>query len=191
MYFPSSVPISRLSYSTSFTPLGPSSQSRPSTPYRTPGRPNKGKFSGGGLGGVQEEEGEQILSITRGPSPSSRLWAVLAREEFSVWVTTPKVVLAKLKRTPISLRNYGSNSTISFHGEDRIVVTTTTGHTLLYEIHSVNEDKRKNGVYVLPGGDKARQVWPRGSGEGNTELQGILLKGSGERSIQVGDGVGW
>lgn len=141
------------------------------------------------MGGVQEEEGEQILSIT--PSHNRVLWAVLGREEFSVWVTRPKVVLAKLKRTPISLRNHGSNSTIHFRGENRIVVTTTSGHTLLYEIHMANEDKRKNGVYVLPGGEKAREVWPRGSGEGSTELQGIVLRGLGERSIQVGDGVGW
>ncbi|GAA5895098.1 Ric1p [Sporobolomyces salmoneus] len=194
MYFPSPLPTTRLSLSTSFTPLGPSSASRPSTPYRTPGRPPKGKFKGDLLGGVQEEEGEEVLAIEKSPYAGRDgrvLWAVLGREEVSVWCTRPKVVLAKLKRTPISLRTYGSNSTVHFHSPTRLVVTTTTGHTLLYSISPIVAGKSKdsNKVYVLPGGEKSRELWPRGSGEGE-DLEGICLKGEGERSIQVGEGIG-
>lgn len=94
MYFPSPLPTTRLSLSTSFTPLGPASSSRPSTPYRTPGRPPKGKFKGDSLGGVQEEEGEEVLAIVKGPTDDNNerdgartLWAVLGREEVSVWST--------------------------------------------------------------------------------------------------------
>jgi len=98
MYFPSPLPTTRLSLSTSFTPLGPSSASRPSTPYRTPGRPPKGKFKGDSLGGVQEEEGEQVLAIVKGPTEGIRrdgrtLWAVLGREEVSVWCTRVSFLL--------------------------------------------------------------------------------------------------
>ncbi|GAA5924449.1 RIC1 family protein [Sporobolomyces koalae] len=202
MYFPSPLPTTRLSLSTSFTPTGPSAASRPSTPYRTPGRPPKGKFKGDFLGGVQEEEGEQVLQIVLGPRPRIRprsrsyaqhheddrtLWAVLAREEVSVWSIRPKVVLAKLKRTPVSLRTHGSNHLVHFHSSTRLVVTTTSGHTLLYSIAPVSH--KQNHVYVLPGGDKVREVWPQGAGEGQ-ELEGICLQGAGERSMQVGDGVG-
>ena len=91
MYFPSPLPTTRLSLSTSFTPLGPASSSRPSTPYRTPGRPPKGKFKGDSLGGVQEEEGEQVLEIVKcdkpDPNHGTTLWASLGREEVNVWST--------------------------------------------------------------------------------------------------------
>ncbi|GAA5957240.1 hypothetical protein JCM3765_000401 [Sporobolomyces pararoseus] len=192
MYFPSPLPTTRLSLSTSFTPLGPSSASRPSTPYRTPGRPPKGKFKGDLLGGVQEEEGEQVLEIVKCSQPDLQgktLWASLGREEVNVWCTRPKVVLAKLKRSPLSLRSFGSNQWVQFHSPTRLLVTTTTGHTLLYSIEPLPPSK--SNVYVLPARDKGnvQQVWPRGSGEGE-ELKGIVLKGEAERSIQVGDGIG-
>ncbi|GAA6007995.1 hypothetical protein JCM11491_006569 [Sporobolomyces phaffii] len=184
MYFPSPLPVTRLSLATSFTPLGPSSASRPSTPYRTPGRPPKGKFKGDALGGVQEEEGEQVLAIVAAPTDPN-LWATLGREDVAVWSHRPAVVLAKLKRSPISLRTHGSNAHVAFHSDARLVVTTTTGHSLLYKITPLGRR-----VYALPGGDKAREQWPRGPGEGPDEIPGVALEGDGERSIQVGDGIG-
>ncbi|GAA6063151.1 hypothetical protein JCM10212_006309 [Sporobolomyces blumeae] len=211
MYFPSPLPTTRLSLSTSFVPSGPSPLSRPSTPYRTPGRPSKGKFKDS-LGGVQEEEGEEVVAIAKGPDvdddrvhddlsghddgdrPLRGLWAVLGREEVSIWSTRPKVVLAKLKRTPVSLRTHGSNSLVHFHSRDRIVITTTSGHSLLYSLgpihqHNKAKNRKANDVYVLPGGEKAKDLWPAGPGEGQ-DLEGIVIRGEGERSIQVGDGVG-
>ena len=92
MYFPSPLPTTRLSVSTSAVPIGPSPTLK-TTVYKTPGRPAKGKFKDS-LGGVLEEEGEEILSITRGPdastsstgqAPRQTLWAALGREELSVW----------------------------------------------------------------------------------------------------------
>ncbi|GAA5973403.1 hypothetical protein JCM11641_003115 [Rhodosporidiobolus odoratus] len=200
MYFPSPLPTTRLSLSTSFLPTGPSPPAKTQV-YKTPGRPSRGKFKGA-LGGVQEEEGEEVLAIVRGPAVESEadsdgvgrtLWAALGREEVSVWSTRPKVVLAKLRRTPLSLRTHGGNASVTFHGSRRIVVTTTGGHHLLYSISPIGTGEatrtRKSGaVYVLPGGEKAKEVWPDGPGEGG-ELEGVVLKGEGERGMAIGDGV--
>lgn len=43
---------------------------------------------------------------------------------------------------------------------------------------------------MLPGGEKAKEVWPDGPGEGG-ELEGVVLKGEGERGMAIGDGVSW
>jgi hypothetical protein len=107
----------------------------------------------------------------------------------------PKVVLAKLRRTPISLRTHGSNASLHFHGPSRIVLTTSTGHHLIYKIDTIGTGEatrtRKSGaVYVLPGGEKAKEVWPDGPGEGG-ELEGVVLRSEAERGMAVGDGVGW
>ncbi|BGP45572.1 WD40 repeat protein [Rhodotorula kratochvilovae] len=207
MYFPSPLPTTRLSVSTSALPVGPA-PAQPSRLYKTPGRPSKGKFKDS-LGGVQEEEGEEIIDIACGPAsdrdddagdddapppPGGRtLWAALGREELSVWSTRPKVVLAKLRRTPLSLRTHGSNASVHFHGPTRLVVTTSSGHHLLYSIvpaAAASASRRTtNEVYVLPGGEKAAEAWPKGPGEGH-ELEGIVLRGDGERGMAVGEGVG-
>ncbi|GAA5879805.1 hypothetical protein JCM8547_005190 [Rhodosporidiobolus lusitaniae] len=202
MYFPSPLPTTRLSNSTSFLPTGPSPPSK-TTIYKTPGRPSKGKFKES-LGGVQEEEGEEILAIVRGPDVEDNgltggtsgrtLWAALGREEVSVWSTRPKVVLAKLRRTPLSLRTHGSNASIHFHGPSRLILTTSSGHHLIYSISPIGSGEatrtRKSGaVYVLPGGEKAKEVWPNGPGEGG-ELEGIVLRAEGERAMAVGEGIG-
>ncbi|GAA6042843.1 hypothetical protein JCM8097_004456 [Rhodosporidiobolus ruineniae] len=200
MYFPSPLPTTRLSLSTSFLPTGPSPPAKTAV-YKTPGRPAKGKFRGE-LGGVQEEEGEEVLEIVRGPDlddgetgqgSGRTLWAALGREEVSVWSTRPKVVLAKLQRTPISLRTHGSNASVRFHGPSRLILTTTTGHHLLYTISAIGageatKTRRSGAVYVLPGGEKAKEVWPDGPGEGG-ELDGIVLRSDGERGMGIGDGV--
>ncbi|GAA5849964.1 hypothetical protein JCM9279_002475, partial [Rhodotorula babjevae] len=207
MYFPSPLPATRLSVSTSALPVGPAPP-QPTRPYKTPGRPSKGKFKDS-LGGLLEEEGEEIIDIARGPDcdegegddaaslPAGArcLWASLGREEFSVWSTRPKVVLAKLRRTPFSLRTHGSNASIHFHGPTRIIVTTSTGHHLVYSIvpastaATTGRRPTTNEVYVLPGGDKAQEAWPKGAGEGQ-ELQGIVICGDGERGMAIGEGVG-
>ncbi|GAA5979590.1 hypothetical protein JCM10908_002976 [Rhodotorula pacifica] len=197
MYFPSPLPTTRLSVSTSAVPVGPSPTLK-TTVYKTPGRPAKGKFKDS-LGGLLEEEGEEILSIARGPDASSvhdghaprqTLWAALGREELSVWSIRPKVVLAKIRRTPLSLRTHGSNAAVHFHGSTRIVVTTSNGTNLLYSIQPAPRAKGATvEVYVLPGGEKASEAWPKGPGEGN-ELEGIILKPEGERSMAIGEGIG-
>ncbi|BGP22387.1 ribosome control protein 1 domain containing protein [Rhodotorula toruloides] len=199
MYFPSPLPTTRLSISTSAVPVGPSLSAK-TLVYKTPGRPSKGKFKDS-LGGVQEEEGEEILDIVRGPefadgesagATRQTLWVALGREEVSVWSIRPKVVLAKLRRTPISLRTHGSNASVHFHGPSRLVITTSSGHHLFYSILPVVSSANKRGaneIYVLPGGEKAAQAWPRGPGEGQ-ELEGIVLRGEGERGMAIGDGVG-
>ncbi|GAA5829201.1 hypothetical protein JCM11251_004158 [Rhodosporidiobolus azoricus] len=201
MYFPSPLPTTRLSLSTSFLPTGPAPPAKTAV-YKTPGRPPRGKFKGE-LGGVQEEEGEEILAIVRGPdldgkhaggSSERSLWAALGREEVSVWSTRPKVVLAKLRRTPLSLRTHGSNASVVFHGPSRLIVTTTNGHHLIYTISPIasgeaTRTRRSGAVYVLPGGEKAKEVWPDGPGEGG-ELEGVLLRSEGERGMAVGDGIG-
>ncbi|GAA6008268.1 RIC1 family protein [Rhodotorula paludigena] len=194
MYFPSPLPTTRLSISTSALPVGPSPAPKASL-YKTPGRPSKGKFKDS-LGGVQEEEGEEVLDIARGPCDPSggrALWAALGREEVSVWAIRPKVVLAKLRRTPLSLRTHGSNASVHFHGSSHLIVTTSSGHHLLYSIvpaTASNSSRRPtNEVYVLPGGDKAAEAWPKGPGEGQ-DLEGIVLRGEGERGMGIGDGVG-
>ncbi|BGP18933.1 hypothetical protein JCM10213_005480 [Rhodosporidiobolus nylandii] len=201
MYFSSPLPTTRLSLSTSFLPTGPSPPAKTQV-YKTPGRPSSRKFKGE-LGGVQEEEGEEILAIVRGPAADEEketdgvgrtLWAALGREEVSVWSTRPKVVLAKLRRTPVSLRTHGSNASVTFHGPRRLVVTTTSGTHLIYSISPIGTGEatrtRKSGaVYVLPGGEKAKEVWPDGPGEGG-ELDGVLLRGEGERGMALGEGIG-
>ncbi|TKA57063.1 hypothetical protein B0A53_01019 [Rhodotorula sp. CCFEE 5036] len=199
MYFPSPLPTTRLSVSTSAVPVGPSPTLK-TTVYKTPGRPAKGKFKDS-LGGVLEEEGEEILSIARGPdastdstgqAPRQTLWAALGREELSVWSIRPKVVLAKIRRTPLSLRTHGSNAAVHFHGFNRLVVTTSNGTSLLYAIQPAPATRGKGAtaeVYVLPGGEKAGEAWPKGPGEGN-ELEGIVLKPEGERSMAIGEGIG-
>ncbi|GAA6048193.1 hypothetical protein JCM3770_003704 [Rhodotorula araucariae] len=202
MYFPSPLPTTRLSVSTAALPVGPAPAST-ARPYKTPGRPSRGKFKDS-LGGVQEEEGEEIIDIACGPTcddddgdlppPAHRtLWASLGREELSVWSIRPKVVLAKLRRTPLSLRTHGSNASVHFHGPARIIVTTSTGHHLLYSVvpaaAASTSRQTTNAVYVLPGGDKAAEAWPKGPGEGH-ELEGIVLLGDGERGMAVGEGVG-
>ncbi|GAA5952681.1 hypothetical protein JCM21900_000402 [Sporobolomyces salmonicolor] len=196
LYFPSPLPTTRLSISTSALPTGPSPTLK-SNIYKTPGRASKGKFKDK-LGGVQEEEGEEILSIVRGPEADDEegtgfgttLWAALGREEVSVWSTRPKVVLAKLRRTPVSLRTHGSNASVHFHSSTRLIITTTSGHHLLYSISLASAGSRKgNSIYVLPGGEKAAAMWPKGPGEGH-EVEGIMLMGEAERGMAVGDGVG-
>lgn len=91
MYFPSPLPTTRLSVSTSAIPSAPSANKPGSQTYKTPGRGSKSKFKDS-LGGVQEEEGEEVLSIVRGPeidddegAGGQALWAALGREEVSVW----------------------------------------------------------------------------------------------------------
>ncbi|BGP53439.1 WD40 repeat protein [Rhodotorula sphaerocarpa] len=199
MYFPSPLPTTRLSVSTAAVPVGPAPALK-TTVYKTPGRPAKGKFKDS-LGGVQEEEGEEILSIARGPAVDAldgsaarqTLWAALGREELTVWSIRPKVVLAKIRRTPFSLRTHGSNAEVQFHHPDRIVVTTSNGTNLLYSVQPAPASRTHTAgceVYVLPGQpEKAVEAWPKGPGEGH-ELAGIVLKPEGERIMAAGDGVG-
>lgn len=168
-----------------------------------------------------EEEGEEVLSIIRGPDldPDEQgggIWAVLGREEVSIWSirvspvpldaprrlreleltqlpqTQPKVVLAKLRRTPISLRTQGSNASLSFDSPSRLVITTNSGHHLLYSLTPPNPPnaRKPNIVYALPGGEKGRMAWPPGPGEGRP-MEGLVLRALGERGMPVGDGVGW
>ena len=87
MYFPSPLPTTRLSVSTSALPSAPSPLAK--APTHKPQRGGKGKFKES-LGGVLEEEGEEILSIVRGPDLDpdelgGGVWAVLAREELTIW----------------------------------------------------------------------------------------------------------
>ncbi|GAA6042811.1 hypothetical protein JCM8097_004437 [Rhodosporidiobolus ruineniae] len=98
MYFPSPLPTTRLSLSTSFLPTGPLPLAKTAV-YKTPGRPAKGKFRGE-LGGVQEEEGEEVLEIVRGPDlgdgetgqgTGRTLWAALGREEVGIQGTQPSM----------------------------------------------------------------------------------------------------
>lgn len=104
----------------------------------------------------------------------------------------PKVVLAKLRRSPLSLRTHGSNATVAFHSPSRLIITTTSGHHLLYSISlsSPVGSRRGNSVYTVPGGAQGARMWPKGPGEGH-DLEGIVLRGEGERGMPVGDGVGW
>ncbi|KAM0787921.1 hypothetical protein ACM66B_006127 [Microbotryomycetes sp. NB124-2] len=191
MYFPSPLPTTRLSVSTGAVPSAPSPVARPKL---TP-RSSKAKFRDS-LGGVQEEEGEELIMVARGPEMDDEegsgeaLWAALGREDVSVWSIRPKVVLAKLKRSPLSLRTHGSNAIVSFHGPSRLIITTTSGHHLLYSITLATPpgSRRSNAVYTLPGGDKAAQQWPKGPGEGH-DLEGIVLRSEGERGTAVGDGI--
>ena len=91
-----------------------------------------------------------------------------------------------------SLRTHGPNATLVFHSTARIVITTTSGHHLLYSITPADTvlAKRGNTAYVLPGGDKGSKAWPRGPGEGR-DVEGIVLREEGTRGMAVGDGVGW
>ncbi|SCV72828.1 BQ2448_4365 [Microbotryum intermedium] len=203
MYVPSPLPSTRLSTTTSALPSVPCSTVKP-TPYKTPGRGPHARFKDS-LGGLLEEEGEELIAIARAPGVDGvdgddekdqdhgGLWAVLTREELSVWTVTPKVVLAKLRRTPLSLRTHGSNALVAFHSPTRLVVTTTSGHHLLYSIDSAasvsNRTRSNNEVYTVPGGEKGDAMWPRGPGEG-AKLHGIVLRGEAERGLAIGEGVG-
>jgi RAB6A-GEF complex partner protein 1 len=104
----------------------------------------------------------------------------------------PKVVLAKLRRSPLSLRTHGSNATVAFHSPSRLIITTTSGHHLLYSISLTSPvgSRRGNSVYTVPGGAQGAKMWPKGPGEGH-DLEGIVLRAEGERGMPVGDGVGW
>lgn len=89
MYFPSPLPTTRLSISTSALPIGPSTPPRPTSLKPSSSRNSKGKFKES-LGGVLEEEGEEVVSIVCGFEPGiyeegSGIWAVLGREEVSIW----------------------------------------------------------------------------------------------------------
>ncbi|KDE04043.1 hypothetical protein MVLG_05482 [Microbotryum lychnidis-dioicae p1A1 Lamole] len=197
MYVPSPLPSTRLSTTTSALPSVPCSTVKP-TAYKTPGRGAHPRFKHS-LGGLLEEEGEELIAIASATDELDHqldhggFWAVLTREELSVWTVTPKVVLAKLRRTPLSLRTHGSNSLVAFHTPTRLVVTTTSGHHLLYSIDSAaslnHRTKSNNDVYTVPGGQKGDAVWPKGPGEG-ANLQGIVLRGEAERGLAIGDGVG-
>lgn len=88
VYFPSALPTTRLSISTAALPSAPSPTTRPAV-YKTPGRGSKSRFRDK-LGGLLEEDGEEVLSISRCPQLNRTddepgLWAVLGREEFSLW----------------------------------------------------------------------------------------------------------
>lgn len=103
----------------------------------------------------------------------------------------PKVVLAKLRRTPHSLRTHGSNASIAWHSSVAFVITSTSGHHLLYSLSPVLATaKTTPSAYVLPGGEKGAKLWPNGPGEGKP-LVAMLLRGEGERGMGVGEGVGW
>lgn len=89
MYFPSPLPTTRLSISTSALPVGPSAPTRPAPLKASSSRNSKGKFKES-LGGVLEEEGEEVVSIINGFQvdifeEGSGIWAVLGREEVSIW----------------------------------------------------------------------------------------------------------
>ncbi|SCZ92024.1 BZ3500_MvSof-1268-A1-R1_Chr5-3g08288 [Microbotryum saponariae] len=201
MYVPCALPSTRLSTTTSALPSVPCSTVKP-TPYKTPGRGPHPRFKHS-LGGLLEEEGEELIAIASATDEievddqhqldHGGFWAVLTREELSVWTVTPKVVLAKLRRTPLSLRTHGSNSLVAFHTPTRLVVTTTSGHHLLYSIDSAasvnHRTKSNNDVYTVPGGQKGDAMWPKGPGEG-ANLQGIVLRAEAERGLAIGDGVG-
>lgn len=104
MYFPSPLPTTRLSISTSAVPTGPSPQSRPKPGNRsTSGSASKlaakrGDAARSGLGGVLEEDGEEVIAIVRAPlsmyddsnvsedwDESGAVWASLGREELCLW----------------------------------------------------------------------------------------------------------
>lgn len=82
------------------------------------------------------------------------------------------------------------------------MITTTSGHHLLYSIslynpqggsgskRGVGANSSNSAVYVVPGGDKGARAWPAGPGEGHA-LEGVVLRYEGERGMAVGDGVGW
>lgn len=115
MYFPSPLPTTRLSVSTAAVPVGPAPALK-TTVYKTPGRPAKGKFKDS-LGGVQEEEGEEILSIARGPAVDAldgsaarqTLWAALGREELTVWSIRVGPPLSRSVLLPSMLTNNSSS----------------------------------------------------------------------------------
>ncbi|KAI5481005.1 ribosome control protein 1 domain containing protein [Pseudohyphozyma bogoriensis] len=180
--------------STSALPATPSPVQKPPT-FKQP-RGGKGKFKES-LGGVLEEEGEEVISIVRGPERApgddeeTTYWALLAREEISIWSVRPKAVLAKLRRTPLSLRTQGSNASVIFHSPTQLVVTTTAGHHLLYSISPATAlgGRKSTQAYVLPGGEKGAKAWPDGPGEGKG-VSGVILRGEGERGMPLGDGVG-
>ena len=96
VYFPSPLPTTRLSVSTSAIPSAPSPTHRPKL---APGRGSRSKFKDS-LGGLQEEEGEEVLSIVRGPEIDDEegsgggeaVWAALGREEVSVWSVRVRAV---------------------------------------------------------------------------------------------------
>lgn len=104
----------------------------------------------------------------------------------------PKVVLAKLHRSATSLRAHGTNASLVFVSPTRLVVTTTTGHHLLYSINRAPPigGRTSSEVYVLPGGPRGSATWARGPGEGRP-LEGVVIRSEGERSMAVGDGVSW
>ncbi len=92
MYFPSTLPVTRLSVSTSDIPAVPSRKEKPS-PLRPASRGSpRAKFNGNDLGGVQEEEAESVIAICRADDEEidrnesgSKVWAVLGREDLSIW----------------------------------------------------------------------------------------------------------
>ena len=87
MYIPSPLPTTRLSVSTSALPSSPSPAPKAPT-FLSPLKNAKGKYTGK-LGGVLEEEGEEIIAIASAHNdelaPNGGLWAVLGREEVTVW----------------------------------------------------------------------------------------------------------
>lgn len=128
-----------------------------------------------------EHQGQSV----RRPRPT-------ARRRAHACLLQPKVVLAKLRRSPVSLRTQGSNASLSFHSPTRLVITTTAGHHLLYSLtppHPRNP-RRPDTVYALPGAERGRAAWPPGPGEGR-DIEGLVLRALGERGMPVGDGVGW
>jgi len=104
----------------------------------------------------------------------------------------PKVVLAKVHRSATSLRAHGTNASLVFISPTRLVVTTATGHLLLYSITRAPPigGRTTSEVYVLPGGPRGSAAWPRGPGEGRP-LEGVVIRSEGERGMAVGDGVSW
>lgn len=122
-------------------------------------------------------------------------------------------MLAKVIRSSSSLRTHGPNSSLLFHSPTRLVVTTTTGHLLLYSLTpttststpaaspfspltSFGRSPVSNGtlekgekVYVIPGGEKGSAAWPKGAGEGG-DVRGLILREEGWRGGGIDEGVG-
>lgn len=132
MYFPSPLPTTRLSVSTSALPVGPAPP-QATRVYKTPGRPAKGKFKDS-LGGLLEEEGEEIIAIASGPDPDAdngdddegdrpaggrSLWAALGREEFSVWATRVRLVLLRSHSGKLSPTKPASSSPLAAQSRPR------------------------------------------------------------------------
>ncbi|KAI9731658.1 MAG: hypothetical protein M1818_007788 [Claussenomyces sp. TS43310] len=134
-------------------------------------------------GAIGQAEKDPILGLRA--SRSGHLFAVITATSMTIWQTKPTVILAKVVRSKLSLKNYGPNVALLVRPDSAIfVVQTTLGYLITYSLasdpdarvykphfaenSSVNTRRQSNFIGSRSQGD--RILWGPGEGGGVREI---------------------